>query len=96
MLTVEGADAAGLAGVVGELRAGMAADVVVLDTSGPHWWPRRGSWVESVVASATAADVRHVLVDGRVVATGGVSVTRADGPTLDQAATRIAGAMGWR
>jgi cytosine/adenosine deaminase-related metal-dependent hydrolase len=69
---------------------------VVLDTSGPHWHPRRPSWVETVIASATAADVRTVLVDGRVVVTGGAPVTAVDGAALDRASARIASAMGWR
>ena len=96
MLTAEGASAAGLGGVVGELRPGWRADLVVLDASGPHWWPRRATWDETVVMCATAADVRTVLVDGRVVVTGGVAVTRPDGPALDRAAHRIATEMGWR
>ncbi len=49
LLTSEGADAAGLATVVGALQVGRRADLVVLDASGPHWFPRRTSWVDSVV-----------------------------------------------
>ena len=79
LLTSEGADAAGLGDEVGLLGPGRRADLLVLDTSGPHWHPRRMSWAETVVASATAADVRTVLVDGRVVVTGGAAVTGVDG-----------------
>ncbi len=96
MLTQEGADAAGLGGSVGALGPGRRGDLVVLDTSGPHWHPRRSSWVETVIASATAGDVRTVLVDGRVVVTGGTAVTGVDGAALDRASARIASAMGWR
>ncbi len=96
LLTSEGAGAAGLGEEVGVLGPGRRADLLVLDTAGPHWHPRRSSWAESVVASATAADVRTVLVDGRVVVTGGAAVTGVDGVALDRAADRIATAMGWR
>ena len=96
MLPSEGADAAGLGDALGVLRPGRRADLLVLDTSGPHWHPTRETWADTVVASATAADVRIVLVDGRVVVTGGVAVTGVDGRALDRAATRIATAMGWR
>jgi 5-methylthioadenosine/S-adenosylhomocysteine deaminase len=96
MLTTEGASAAGLDGVVGELRPGRQADLIVVDTSGPHWAPRRATWVETLVASATAADVRTVLVDGRVVVTSGVPVTGVDGRAIDRAVEHIATAMGWR
>jgi cytosine/adenosine deaminase-related metal-dependent hydrolase len=50
--TAEGAGAAGLGDTVGELRPGRQADLLVLDTSGPHWLPRRASWVETVIAAA--------------------------------------------
>ena len=93
LLTSEGADAAGLGDEVGVLGPGRRADLLVPDTSGPHWHPRRMSWAETLIASATAADVRTVLVDGRVVVTGGAAVT---GVALDRAAALIAGAMGWR
>jgi hypothetical protein len=49
-----------------------------------------------VIASATSGDVRTVLVDGRVVVTGGTAVTGVDGVALDRASARIASAMGWR
>jgi cytosine/adenosine deaminase-related metal-dependent hydrolase len=95
LLTSEGADVAGLSGEVGRLTPGLRADLLVLDTSGAHWWPRRQSWPETVTASATAADVRTVMVDGRVVARDGVATTGVDGPALDAAAVRIRNAAGW-
>ena len=48
------------------------------------------------MASATAADVRTVLVDGQTVVRDGQAVTAVDGDALDRAAHRIATAMGWR
>jgi len=96
LLTSEGADAVGLGTTVGRLRRGFRADVVLLDASGPHWHPRRASWVETVVASATAADVRTVLVDGRAVVTDREALVAVDGPALDRAAGRIARLAGWR
>lgn len=96
LLTEEGADAAGLARSVGRLTVGCRADIALLDTSGPHWWPRRSTWVESIVANATAADVRTVLVDGRVVVRDGEALVGADLAALDRAAARIATVRGWR
>lgn len=96
MLTTEGADAAGLAGVVGAIRPGLRADLLVLDTSGPHWLPGRASWIETIISSATGGDVRTVLVDRRVVVADGVAVTGLDGRALDRAVNRIAVARGWR
>ena len=88
LLTSEGARTIGLP-EVGALVPGKRGDVLVLDTSGPHWHPDLGDWTENVVSSATASDVRFVLVDGRVIppSTGDVAA-------LEAGAARIRAARG--
>jgi cytosine/adenosine deaminase-related metal-dependent hydrolase len=48
---------------------------VVLDLAGPHAQPEDADLVSRIVYSARAADVRHVLVDGRLVVKDGTLKT---------------------
>ncbi|MGH7612329.1 MAG: amidohydrolase family protein [Candidatus Dormibacteria bacterium] len=64
--TQDGADACGLGEVVGSLTPGKQADLILIDTSGPHLTPLNSA-VNAVVEMAEPADVRTVLVAGRVV-----------------------------
>src|SRR6185503_13292960 len=57
------------------LEAGKRADLTILDLSGPHVQPDEADVISRIVYSARAADVRHVLVDGRVVVKDGVLKT---------------------
>ena len=66
MATINGAKALGLEQEIGSLEVGKKADVLVLDTRKPHYWPRHNP-VSAVTYSAQAGDVRHVLVDGNLV-----------------------------
>jgi len=63
MATADGAAALGFA-TSGQLVAGAAADLLLLDLSGPHWWPQH-DLLAGVVYAAHPGDVRDVLVDGR-------------------------------
>ena len=54
---------------------GKCADLIVLDLEGPHAQPDEADLVSRIVYSARAADVRHVIVDGRVVVRDGVLKT---------------------
>lgn len=65
MATRHSAQALGLDGV-GELRVGAAADIILVDISGSHWYPL-GNVLGNLVYSGKAADVRTVIIDGRVV-----------------------------
>ena len=65
MACADGAWAMGFARS-GTLAPGAAADLVLMSTRGPHWWPRH-DLPATVVYGAHPADVRHVLVDGRVL-----------------------------
>jgi 5-methylthioadenosine/S-adenosylhomocysteine deaminase len=60
-----GANALGFAGG-GRLAAGTPADLVLLDTRGPHFCPRH-DLASGVVYASHPGDVRHVIVDGRVL-----------------------------
>ncbi len=60
------ARALGLDGVVGRLQPGFAGDAVVLDTNQPHLTPLFDP-ASTLVYSARGSDVRHTVVDGRVL-----------------------------
>ena len=75
LATLGGARALGLETEIGSVEVGKRADLVVLDLTGPHAQPEEADLVSRVVYSARAADVRHVLVDGRMVVQGGVLKT---------------------
>lgn len=66
MGTIEGARAIGLGGAIGSLEAGKRADLITVDFRQPHLTPAFD--VEAaLVYSARGADVRDVMVDGRLV-----------------------------
>ncbi|HMQ29306.1 MAG TPA: amidohydrolase [Chloroflexaceae bacterium] len=66
LATREGARALGLAGVTGELREGLQADVVLLRRADPHVQPVHDP-AATLLYSARAADVDTVIVAGRVL-----------------------------
>lgn len=65
MATRQGAQAIGLGAHTGSLEAGKAADLIVVDTRRPHLTPLYNP-ISHLVYAAHGADVRHVLVAGRV------------------------------
>ena len=74
MATIGGAAAAGMAGHIGSLEVGKAADLVVHDGRAPQWRPR-GNPVQQLVWTAQGRTVRDVVVDGRVVVRDGHCTT---------------------
>ncbi|HEV2862932.1 MAG TPA: 5'-deoxyadenosine deaminase [Pyrinomonadaceae bacterium] len=66
MATIEGARALGLENEIGSLEPGKRADITVLDLSRLHLTPRPDA-VSTIVYAAEAADVRTVLVDGKIL-----------------------------
>jgi len=66
MATWGGAEVMGMKEVIGTLEAGKRADLIVVDTERPHLQPLYNP-VSTLVYSAMGADVRHVVVDGRVL-----------------------------
>jgi 5-methylthioadenosine/S-adenosylhomocysteine deaminase len=66
LATAGGAAALGLAGELGTLRVGAWADLVLVDLSGAHLQPVH-DLAAALLYSARAADVRTVVVQGRVL-----------------------------
>jgi cytosine/adenosine deaminase-related metal-dependent hydrolase len=75
LATLGGAQALGLEAEIGSIEAGKCADLIVLDLDGPHAQPEDADLISRIVYSARAADVRHVIVDGRIVVRDGVLKT---------------------
>ena len=75
LATLGGARALGLEAEIGSIEVGKRADLMVLDLEGMHAQPAEADLISRIVYSARAADVRHVLVDGRVVVKDGVLKT---------------------
>lgn len=66
MATAQGARALGLENEVGRLKAGLKADLILLDLHKPHLYPIFDYYTH-VVYAAAASDVDTVIVDGQVV-----------------------------
>lgn len=75
LATLGGARALGLEAEIGSIEVGKRADLIALDLDGPHAQPDEADLISRIVYSARAADVRHVVVDGRVVVKEGVLKT---------------------
>jgi len=75
LATLGGARALGLETEIGSVEVGKRADLIVLDLDGPHAQPAEADLISRIVYSARAADVRHVVVDGRLVVKDGVLKT---------------------
>jgi 5-methylthioadenosine/S-adenosylhomocysteine deaminase len=65
----------GLGTEIGSLEVGKCADVIALDLGGPHAQPEETDLISRIVYSARAADVRHVIVGGRIVVRDGILKT---------------------
>jgi 5-methylthioadenosine/S-adenosylhomocysteine deaminase len=66
MATLGGARVLGMEKEIGSLEAGKKADVIVLELNRPHLQPVY-NLVSHLVYSATGADVRDVIIDGKMV-----------------------------
>lgn len=74
MATINGAKALGWEDEIGSLEVGKKADFIVIDTRKPHLTPSPNP-VSTVVHCATGADVREVVIDGKVVVRDGRVLT---------------------
>ncbi|MGH7521394.1 MAG: 5'-deoxyadenosine deaminase [Gemmatimonadales bacterium] len=75
LATLGGARALGLESEIGSIEVGKRADLIALDLDGPHAQPAEADLISRIVYSARAADVRHVIVDGRIVVRDGALKT---------------------
>ncbi len=66
LATAGGAAVLGLGDRVGSLTVGRRADLIVCDLDRPHVAPNPDPW-SAVAYGLTAADVRHTVVEGRVL-----------------------------
>lgn len=66
MATTEGARVLGLSDRIGSLTEGREADLICLKVEGPHTAPMYDPY-SHIAFAARAADVRHVVVRGRIV-----------------------------
>ena len=90
--TLHGAKAVGLDGQVGALKAGMAADLMILDLNEPAFVPFNSAARQIVYAEAGRA-VETVLVAGRPVVRDGKLVTVDEAALAAEAAELIAPAF---
>ncbi len=70
LATLGGARALGLEAELGSIEPGKRADLIVIDPGAPHVAPSPDP-VSTVVYAAQSRDVRHVLVDGRLLVRDG-------------------------
>lgn len=84
LATIDGARALGLHDTVGSIEPGKRADLAVVHLGGAHAEPG-GDVYSRLVYACTSRDVRHVLVDGRVVVKRGEHQTLDEGEVLANA-----------
>lgn len=65
MGTCNGAKALGFSDS-GKINEGMKADIILIDTDKPHFYPKN-NLVSAIVYSAQASDVDTVIVDGKII-----------------------------
>jgi 5-methylthioadenosine/S-adenosylhomocysteine deaminase len=75
MATIEGAKAMGLASEIGSLEVGKRADLIVLRIESLHCVPHLADIISALVYSAQPADVRSVVIDGRLIMREGKLLT---------------------
>ncbi len=86
LATLAGAEALGFADS-GRIQPGAAADLVLLDMSGPHWAPPHDPLAGAVYASHPG-DVRHVIVDGQPLLSNGDLLTLDEERIIHEASQR--------
>lgn len=66
MATSRGAAVLGLEKEIGTLEIGKKADIIIIDLNSPHLCPVYDP-ISTLVYSATGADVKHVVIDGKLL-----------------------------
>jgi len=87
MATLNGARAMGMEREVGSIAAGKKADLVLIDLKKPHLVPFRDI-MSNIVYAAMGSDVDTVLVDGRVLVSGGKALTLDEERIVNEAQKR--------
>jgi 5-methylthioadenosine/S-adenosylhomocysteine deaminase len=83
LATAGGAAVLGLGDEIGSLTAGRRADLIVCDPDRLHVAPNNNPW-SAVAYGLTAADVRHSVIDGRVLMRDRVLTTIDERAVLDR------------
>jgi 5-methylthioadenosine/S-adenosylhomocysteine deaminase len=83
LATSGGAEALGMGERIGALVPGRRADLIVVDVDRPHVVPNTDVW-SAVAYDLTAADVRHTVVEGRVLMRDRVLTTIDERTVLDR------------
>ena len=84
MATIGGARVLGMEKEIGSLEVGKKADIIILDLNRPHLQPVYNI-VSHLVYSATGADVRDVIIDGKLVMENRKLLTLNEEEVLDKA-----------
>ena len=85
MITIDAAKGLNMSASIGSLEPGKKADVITVDLSTPHAYPPNMP-VHRLVFFAGAADVRDVIVDGRVLMRDRIVTTVDEAEVLAEAA----------
>jgi 5-methylthioadenosine/S-adenosylhomocysteine deaminase len=83
LATAGGASVLGQGDRIGSLTAGRRADLIVVDMHRPHVVPNTDVW-SAVAYDLAAADVRHTVVDGRVLMRDRLLTTIDEAAVLDR------------
>jgi 5-methylthioadenosine/S-adenosylhomocysteine deaminase len=87
LATMGGARALGLDSEIGSLEPGKRADVIAVEMGGAHVTPTADPY-SAVVYGCRATDVRHVVVDGRVIVRDRNLLTLDTGAVIAEARRR--------
>ena len=66
MATNSGSKALGMDDKIGLLKKGYKADIILLDTCKPHYYPKH-NWIANIAYSAQSSDVDTVIINGNIV-----------------------------
>lgn len=91
MATIAGAEAIGMADLIGSLEIGKKADIVIFESQSGHWASPSDPAL-ALVWSSDGRNVRDVVVDGRVVVEDG-RCTTVDEAALQQEAAKASRAL---
>ena len=90
MATIEGAKALGLSSLTGSIEEGKKADIIVVDTNKPHLTPTYNPY-STLVYSARGNDVRHTIINGRLVMENRILQTIDVDEIMDKAEVKAEG-----